>query len=1160
MFQQNGFFVPSSYWRPVSAIIDALSQNTGTTGVQGPTGAQGPRGPAGPRGDTGIEGPTGAQGAQGAQGIRGPQGVTGPQGLTGPQGRIGPAGPTGLPSDVTGTTGPTGATGPRGFTGPQGLASDVTGPTGRVGPAGPTGSQGAASDVTGPTGRTGAAGPAGPQGARGDTGARGVTGATGGQGLPGWTGPLGPRGTPGGPTGDVGPTGTTGPVGPVGPGLFTLVTNNATRLSPNSVQKATDTAGWDSSAYSVESYSSDNGIYLSFTVDANPSNVAVGLSTNPLSPYSNAIITLGIVINEDGSIFVLNKGTTLYNPDFKINSLNSPNLLNVFAIHYAVGQTTFYYNGDVFYSTTEGIDAGSSLYLSMNMYSPNATITNLAFYPLMLGVTGAAGPAGVTGPAGVMGMDSPNARRFQIATGFDAKAGVLPGVLATDGAFVWFSPIDKDGTSASAWLDLIEEGAYLYLTNIANPLYKTCLVIEKPEGSGDPTIYSCAVTQIVYGTSSGSEIIEEGAVYSVSYSTQGMTGATGPAGRGVLSWNVFNNSQNVLSLPSPNSVSANNLTDINGAAISVVSNEYYASTQGFLASVRIPTLVVPSGGPADIVTFAVYGIQDDSYGLELRITVNESGQQALTVIYIYHPQSTEVISGVPCAGNDILSIFCDGTTYSVLQNGLTVGSVARGEQDTQNMQIYIDIINNTNTAPITVTDIQFMPLGPAGPTGPAGSTLQINWRGEYDGAQTYAPNDGVTYQSNLYVLTAGMPDPAVDPSQAPWTALAPITGPQGVDGPTGNTGPIAQTNWAGEWNLELTYNKNDLVKNGEIIYICISDNTYQQAILDTAYWVPFANAVPGPVGPEGPQGIQGPFAQPQYKGGWDSQLTYFTNDLVTAENILYICLSDNVYSIHPSNTSYWAPYSYGVTGPVGPQGAEGLVAAPVFMGDWNIDLTYNKNDIVLYQGVPYLCIVDNTYQQSVSNTTYWIPYSLGLPGPTGPAGRVGMDSANAHRYVSSANSIDPKDGLVAGDGVIAISNTNIWIKTIDADGINASSLLSSVVDGTYLYFTNVENPQYRACVKIGNFYNNGNIYNGNITQVVYSYSSTSAILEEGAVYSLSVGIEGPTGPQGPQGPAALNTSLLNPTHWGESLPTTLEEALNFLAQRLFTINNSHLNN
>jgi hypothetical protein len=290
-----------------------------------------------PDGVFGYTGSTGCTGATGAQGLRGHQGI-------GVQGSTGPTGPLG--------TGPTGACG---------ADSTVTGPTGSMGPlgTGPTGPDGADSTVTGPTGSTGPTGLAatGVAGPMGPTGATGVTGATG-LAATGVTGPMGPTGSTGVP----------------GASLFNLRLHGTVALeSPNSVSME----NFGDYVQSVEFYDcKTNSFYIQCSIPDIPSRSRLNIGTTNF---------YGCVIGRANQL-------ALYKSNNLIGTVSAfPN--DLFSIYISANTVYFYINGDLVFTTTNGVILSDCLNIyTLDQPVSRFTISNIAIYPL--GQSGSTGPTG----------------------------------------------------------------------------------------------------------------------------------------------------------------------------------------------------------------------------------------------------------------------------------------------------------------------------------------------------------------------------------------------------------------------------------------------------------------------------------------------------------------------------------------------------------------------------------------------------------------------------------------------------------------------------------------------------------------------------------------------------------------------------------------------
>jgi hypothetical protein len=292
------------------------------------------------------------------------------------------------------------------------------------------------------------------------------------------------------------------------------------------------------------------------------------------------------------------------------------------------------------------------------------------------------------------------------------------------------------------------------------------------------------------------------------------------------------------------------------------------------------------------------------------------------------------------------------------------------------------------------------PQGDVGPTGAAGAGL--NWRSIWSSSASYDVNDAVfdPATSSSYVAVNPNSGAASEPvsDSTDWALLAGggATGPAGPQGPTGPagvgavgpTGPQGPTGaagptgangtgsftWAGEWNMNQTYNVDAAVSENGSSYVALTSTTGVDPASDVASsggnWALIAQGgaqgSPGSQGPAGAQGPQGP-AGPTGADG----------------------------SIGPAG----ADGATGATGPTGADGAQGLAgpAGPTgpagfnWRGPWSSTVQYEIGDAVSDAGSSYVAVAENSGNDPVadSGSNWALLAAAGAQGATGPAGTAG---------------------------------------------------------------------------------------------------------------------------------------------------------------------------
>ena len=286
--------------------------------------------------------------------------------------------------------------------------------------------------------------------------------------------------------------------------------------------------------------------------------------------------------------------------------------------------------------------------------------------------------------------------------------------------------------------------------------------------------------------------------------------------------------------------------------------------------------------------------------------------------------------------------------------------------------------------------IQILREGVAGPQGPAGApgVPGMVWRGAWSGATAYAVNDVVGQAGSSYICitpsTGNTP-----PNASYWNLVAQIgaTGAQGVQGNPGSAGATGATGapgivWRGAWNSATAYAINDVVSSAGSSYICISANT-NNVPPNATFWNLVAQigatGTTGATGSPGAPGATGATGQGYtWRGAWNSATAYVPYDTISSAGSSYVCIASNTNQT-PPNATYWnliaqigntgAPGATGSTGATGPAWAPGV--GFTFRGAWSSATAYAVNDVVVRNAASYTCIVANTNNDPMTDTTHW---------------------------------------------------------------------------------------------------------------------------------------------------------------------------------------------
>jgi hypothetical protein len=323
--------------------------------------------------------------------------------------------------------------------------------------------------------------------------------------------------------------------------------------------------------------------------------------------------------------------------------------------------------------------------------------------------------------------------------------------------------------------------------------------------------------------------------------------------------------------------------------------------------------------------------------------------------------------------------------------------------------------------------------GPEGPQGPKGDTGLQGLKGD-------------TGDTGLQGLKGDTGDTGLQ-------GLKGDTGLQGLKGDTGDTG--LSINWKGDWSNLSSYSVNDAVSYQGVSYIAIIESI-DRLPTNTTYWDKMADkgdtgdtgleGSKGDKGDTGDTGLQGPKGDTgdtglsiNWKGDWDSQVSYLVNDSVTYQGSSYIAIVDCLDRL-PTNTTYWGKMTakgdkgdtgdtglqglkgdtgdtglQGLKGDKGDTGLQGLKGDKGDTGDtglqglkgdtgdtgpagqsvkwksgWSEIVVYVVNDAVSYLGSSYIATVESL-NKVPTDSNYWNIMSIkGDKGDTGDTGLQGL--------------------------------------------------------------------------------------------------------------------------------------------------------------------------
>lgn len=259
-------------------------------------------------------------------------------------------------------------------------------------------------------------------------------------------------------------------------------------------------------------------------------------------------------------------------------------------------------------------------------------------------------------------------------------------------------------------------------------------------------------------------------------------------------------------------------------------------------------------------------------------------------------------------------------------------------------QLWLAQENNSNSIPDENNDdwLLIVRKGQDGADGVDGFNFLNEWSDTYD--YKSATKDAVTFNGHVWVALRDNKnsEPGDDPED--WLLI--IKG--GSDGDDGVDG----FNFLGAWDpdAEYEYLRKDAVTYNGSIWLAIDDNT---------------NSVPSDISPywrkvlaKGADGV----SNLRYKGIYDYTLTYDEGDLVTYNGNTYFSTKDDNTGdiLDPSSwILFLSKGDIGTMGPQGPKGDQGDKGL-TFKGTWSPSITYQKGDVVYFQGDTYHAVSTNS--------------------------------------------------------------------------------------------------------------------------------------------------------------------------------------------------------
>ena len=206
--------------------------------------------------------------------------------------------------------------------------------------------------------------------------------------------------------------------------------------------------------------------------------------------------------------------------------------------------------------------------------------------------------------------------------------------------------------------------------------------------------------------------------------------------------------------------------------------------------------------------------------------------------------------------------------------------------------------------------------------------IRFVWKGAWFTGNEYFIDDVVRYGGRTYIGIQGhtaSSDFQADLTANYWALMS--------DG----------QEWKGDWNVNITYKPNDVVKYGGYIYLCNTGHTSAELVAD---------------GLEADQSKWDLFSEGfNYLGDWTISTRYKINDLVKYGESVYLCTTQHTSS---------ATTAGGLEGDDGAGNQNDLAKWELFAKGfgwndaWTTATRYKPNDTVRYGGQVYICVTGHT--------------------------------------------------------------------------------------------------------------------------------------------------------------------------------------------------------
>ena len=146
-------------------------------------------------------------------------------------------------------------------------------------------------------------------------------------------------------------------------------------------------------------------------------------------------------------------------------------------------------------------------------------------------------------------------------------------------------------------------------------------------------------------------------------------------------------------------------------------------------------------------------------------------------------------------------------------------------------------------------------------------------------------------------------------------------------------------NWRNQWGVSTAYNRDDVVRYGGKVYVCIRQHTSASTnIYVDINYIPPGQTVAQPAWTEMLDGYN-------WRGPWTGTTFYSLNDLVVDGGNVWRCTTAHTSGIRRGiNSSDWQNYVSGFN----------------LVGDWLFGTIYRVGDVVVHGGILYRCATEHS--------------------------------------------------------------------------------------------------------------------------------------------------------------------------------------------------------